>query len=103
MVTHLAGKEMVSNMRNDKMRTAITAASGKLGGEIVDATVALLGSENVVGLARTPSRAEHLGVEIRKGDYGNRDELAESLHDVDCLLLSRAWMSLQSVWSNTAM
>lgn len=74
-------------MPNDKVRTAVTAASGKLGGEIVSATVAMLGSENVVGLARTPSRAAHLGVEIRKGDYENRDELAESLQDVGCLLL----------------
>lgn len=69
------------------MRTAVTTASGKLGGEIVDATVGLLGSENVVGLARTPSRAAHLAVEVRKGDYGNRDELAESLEGVDSLLL----------------
>ena len=75
------------NMAHDKMRTAVTAASGQLGHEIVKATVALLGSENVVGLARTPPRAAHLGVEIRKGDYENRDELAESLQNVDCLLL----------------
>ncbi len=74
-------------MPNDKMRTAVTAASGKLGSEIVRATAALLGSENVVGLARTPSRAAYLKVEIRKGDYENGGELAESLKDVGCLLL----------------
>ena len=74
-------------MAYHKMRAAVTAASGHLGGEIVEATAALLGTENVVGLARTPSRAAHLGVEIRQGDYENCDQLTESLQDVDCLLL----------------
>ena len=78
---------MEQKMPSDKKRTAVTAASGKLGSEIINATVALFGKENVVGLARTPSKAAHLGVEIRKGDYENRDELAESLYDVDCVLL----------------
>lgn len=69
------------------MKAAVTAASGKLGAEIVKAAVGLLGAENVIGLARTPSRAAHLGVEIRKGDYDNRGEFAESLRGVDCVLL----------------
>lgn len=39
------------------MKVAITAASGQLGSQIVRATVALLPSANVIGLARTPDNA----------------------------------------------
>lgn len=69
------------------MKTAITAASGKLGAEIVRAAAELVGKENVIGLARTPSKAAHLGVEVRGGDYGDRDQLTQSLTGVDRLLL----------------
>jgi NAD(P)H dehydrogenase (quinone) len=48
------------------MKIAVTAVSGHLGAEIVKATVQLVGEDNVVGLARTPSKAVHLGVEIRR-------------------------------------
>lgn len=68
-------------------RYAITAASGQLGSEIVKAVVDIVGPENVVGLARTPRRAESLGVEIRPGDYGSRVDLDESLQGVDAVLL----------------
>lgn len=50
------------------MKIAITAASGKLGTEIVKATVSLLSEDSVVALARTPTNAMHLGVEVRPGD-----------------------------------
>tara|TARA_R110002049_G_scaffold72490_7_gene187552 strand:+ start:135736 stop:136599 length:864 start_codon:yes stop_codon:yes gene_type:complete len=65
----------------------VTAASGQLGAEIIKAVVQLVGSQNVVGLARTPSKAESLGVEIRPGDYTSRDELTKSLQGIDRLLL----------------
>ncbi len=69
------------------MTIAITAASGQLGSEIVKATTALLPSVEVIGLARTPKNAEHLGVEIRPGDYDQRGALEESLRSVDAVLL----------------
>ena len=68
-------------------RIAVTAASGKLGAEIVKAAVELVGAENVIGLARTPSKAEGLGVEIRPGDYAAPDSLRSSLEQVDAVLL----------------
>jgi len=68
-------------------RIAVTAASGQLGAEIVKAAVELLGAENVIGLARTPSKAEGLGVEIRPGDYAAPDSLRSSLEQVDAVLL----------------
>ncbi|HUV13781.1 MAG TPA: SDR family oxidoreductase [Acidobacteriota bacterium] len=69
------------------MRIAVTAASGKLGTEVVRATESMVGSENVIGIARTPSKAEHLGVEVRKGDYTSRTDFDKALQGVDALLL----------------
>ncbi|MEZ9590212.1 NAD(P)H-binding protein, partial [Vibrio breoganii] len=69
------------------MKIAVTAASGQLGGAIVNALVTLISKENVVALARTPEKAKHLGVEVRRGDYENRAELQASLQSVDTLLI----------------
>jgi len=69
------------------MKVAVTAASGQLGTHIVKALLDLLPREDVVGLARTPDKAEHLGVDTRPGDYNDRDVLEESLQSIDVLLL----------------
>ena len=69
------------------MKIAVTAASGQLGKEIVKATIALLTRDNVIGLARTPDKAKNLGVEIRPGDYNDKNVLEKSLRSVDTLLL----------------
>lgn len=69
------------------MKIAVTAASGKLGSEVVKACIKLAGSENVIGLARTPANARHLGIEIHPGDYSKRSELVKSLQLIDALLL----------------
>lgn len=69
------------------MRVAATAASGQLGTHIVKAALAAVPSQNVVGLARTPEKAKHLGIEVRPGDYNEREVLEESLQGVDAFLL----------------
>lgn len=69
------------------MKIAVTAASGQLGGAIVNALVKQVGAANVVALARTPEKASALGVEVRPGDYDNLPELERSLMGVDTLLL----------------
>jgi NAD(P)H dehydrogenase (quinone) len=43
--------------------------------------------DQIMGLARTPQKAEKLGVEIRPGDYSHKTALIESLKGVDALLL----------------
>lgn len=68
-------------------KIAVTAASGSLGAAIIRAAIDLVGKENVIGLARTPANAAHLGVEIRAGDYNERDLLEVSLQGVNTLLL----------------
>ncbi len=69
------------------MKIAVTAANGKLGSSIVEELKKEIGSENVIGIVRTPEKATHLGVEVRKGDYKSRDEYNEALKGVDKVLL----------------
>ncbi|MBZ0111134.1 MAG: SDR family oxidoreductase [Thermoanaerobaculia bacterium] len=68
-------------------KIAVTAASGKLGSEIVRATIEIVGKDNVIGLARTPSNAQSLGIEVRPGDYESPEDLERSLAGVDAMLL----------------
>jgi len=69
------------------MKLAITTASGQLGSVIIKHLVSQLGSNNIVGIARTPKKAEHLGVEIRKGDYNSKKEFVKALHDIEVVLI----------------
>ncbi len=69
------------------MKIAVTSASGQLGVAIVKQLIKEIGSENVVGIARTPKNAEHLDVEIRKGDYNDRKQFDEALKGIDAVLL----------------
>lgn len=69
------------------MKIAVTAASGQLGRAIVRATTALIGNDNVIGIARTPAKARDLGVEVRQGSYDDRDEMHSALAGVDSVLL----------------
>lgn len=69
------------------MKIAVTSASGKLGASIIKHLISEIGKENVIGVARTTKRAEHLGVEIRKGDYNNAKQLNLAFKGVDAVLL----------------
>lgn len=69
------------------MKIAVTSASGKLGSEIVKQLIREIGKDNVIGIARTPEKAKYLGVEIRQGDYNNREHFDEALQGVDAVLL----------------
>lgn len=69
------------------MRIAVTAASGSLGRAISLALKKEVGAENIVGIARTPENAKGLGVEIRQGDYNNKEQLVEALNGIDTVLL----------------
>lgn len=68
------------------MTTAVTAVSGHLGREIIDA---LVGSADqpLIGLARSPDKVKDLNVEVRPGDYAKPDQLTASLAGVETLLL----------------
>ena len=69
------------------MKIAVTSASGQLGSAIVKQLIKEIGKDQVIGTARTPKKAEHLGIEIRKGDYNNRPDFDKALKGVDAVLL----------------
>jgi NAD(P)H dehydrogenase (quinone) len=69
------------------MKIAVTSASGKLGASIVKHLIKEIGKENVIGIARTPEKATHLGVEIRKGDYNNKSDFEIALQGINTVLL----------------
>lgn len=69
------------------MKIAVTSASGQLGTAIVKELIREAGKENVIAIARTPGKAKHLGVEVRKGDYNHREDFDTALKGVDKLLL----------------
>jgi NAD(P)H dehydrogenase (quinone) len=69
------------------MKIAVTSASGKLGSAIVKQLIKEVGGENIIGIARTVEKAKHLGIEIRKGDYNDRQQLDKALEGVDVVLL----------------
>ena len=69
------------------MNIAVTSASGHLGAAIVKALLKDTKTENIVAIARTPEKAKHLGVEVRKGDYNSREDFDAALKDIDIVLL----------------
>lgn len=69
------------------MRIAVTAASGQLGSSIIKQLVEKIGQENVIGIARKPDKAKHLGVEIRKGDYNSKADFDTALIGIDVVLI----------------
>ncbi|GER61007.1 NAD(P)-dependent oxidoreductase [Patiriisocius marinus] len=69
------------------MKIAVTSASGKLGAIIVKQLIKEIGADHVLGIARTPEKAKHLGTEVRKGDYNNRQEFDDALMGVDTVVL----------------
>ncbi|GAA5220444.1 NAD(P)H-binding protein [Membranihabitans marinus] len=69
------------------MKVAVTAANGQLGSTIVNQLINEIGRENVIGIARTPTKASHLAIQLRQGDYNNRQEFDKALIGVDVLLL----------------
>ncbi|WP_421896884.1 SDR family oxidoreductase [Marinoscillum sp.] len=69
------------------MKIAVTSANGQLGSSIIKQLIIEVGTKNVIGIARTPKKAEHLGVEVRKGDYNSREDFDQALKGVDKVIL----------------
>lgn len=69
------------------MKIAITSANGQLGRAVVKRAIEAFGADNVVGLARTPEKAQDLGIEIRTGDYNNQKDFEESLQGIEVVVI----------------
>tara|TARA_R110002096_G_scaffold153285_6_gene316993 strand:- start:6693 stop:7616 length:924 start_codon:yes stop_codon:yes gene_type:complete len=73
--------------KNIDMKIAVTAANGQLGSSIINELKKDIGEDNVIGIVRSPEKATHLGVEIRKGDYNSREDFNAALEGVDSVIL----------------
>ena len=69
------------------MKIAVTSVSGNLGSAIAKQLIQEVGKDNVTGIARTPEKAKHLGIEIRKGDYNSREQFNNALVGIEKLVL----------------
>ena len=69
------------------MKIAVTAANGQLGSSIVNELMRAIAKENIIGIVRTPEKASHLGIEVRKGDYNSREDFNAALKGIDSVLL----------------
>jgi NAD(P)H dehydrogenase (quinone) len=69
------------------MKVAITTASGRLGRAIAQQLSRKIGSENVIGIARTPAKVSNLGMVVRKGDYDNPEDFVKAFQGVDVAIV----------------
>lgn len=69
------------------MKVAVTAVSGNLGTAIAKQLIKETGKKNVIGIARTPEKAKHLDIEIRKGDYTSKTDFDKALKGIDTVLI----------------
>lgn len=75
------------------MKIAITGATGELGRLVVQELKKLHSKHEIIALVRNPEKAKILfseDIQVRKFDYDQPDDLANSLQDVDKLLLISA-------------
>ena len=70
--------------------TAITGATGHLGRLVIADLLTRVPSDEIVALARTPSKGADLGVTVRTFDYDRPETLPPALEGVDRLLLISA-------------
>lgn len=69
------------------MKIAVTGATGQLGRLLVERLRAKLPAADIVALARTPSKAADLGVEVREADYTRPETLDKALAGIDTLMM----------------
>lgn len=69
------------------MTVAVTGATGQLGRLVIAGLKAKMDTSDIVALARSPEKAEDLGVTTRKADYDAPETLAPALAGIDTLLL----------------
>ena len=72
------------------MKIGITGATGHLGRLVITRLKEKVPAGDIVALARSPRKAEGLGVEVREADYEKPEMLNQALQGVDTLLLISA-------------
>jgi len=69
------------------VKVAVTSVSGQLGSAIAQQLISKIGKENVVGTARTTSKAEHLGITLLPGDYNSKSDFVTAFNWIDVVMI----------------
>ncbi|MCP4001176.1 MAG: NAD(P)H-binding protein [Gammaproteobacteria bacterium] len=69
------------------MKIAVTASSGNLGQLLLPELVRLVGTKNVVGIARSPEKITLGNIETRQADYENSEDWSIALEGIDTVIL----------------
>ncbi len=72
------------------MRIAVTAASGRLGTVTLEHLKHRVPHDNVVAVARNPSRVAVKGIEKRVGDYQSPEQMRAALEEIDTVIMISA-------------
>lgn len=72
------------------MKTAVSAASGRLGQAVLRELLANTASGNIVAIARTPEKVLVTGIEKRSGDYNSVESMIAALAGIDTLVMISA-------------
>lgn len=69
------------------MKVAVTAASGNLGQLLLPELVRLIGTDNVIGIARSPDKISTPDIETRQADYEHAADWPAALTGIDTVIL----------------
>jgi len=69
------------------MKLVVTAATGHLGGAIVNALLNHPSKPEVIGTTCNPEKIESTDIEFRRADYGDKSSYTKALKGVDAVLL----------------
>jgi len=77
-------------MKTTQQKIAVTAASGRLGHEILRSLLTRCQPEQVVAVARDPSRVQPGDIEKRPGDYASAEQMQTALAGLDTVVMISA-------------
>ena len=72
------------------MNIAITAASGRLGREVLKHLQSIASGHELIAVVRQPDAFDWQGVEVRTGDYNSQEQMTAALSGVDVVLMISA-------------
>jgi NAD(P)H dehydrogenase (quinone) len=72
------------------MKIAVTAASGRLGKATLEHLTRRIPRDNVVAVARDPSRIAISDIEKRAGDYQSSEQMLQAFDDIDTVIMISA-------------
>ncbi len=69
------------------MKIAVTAANGALGSEIISNLIKKINIDDIVALARTPSKVRVKGLKVMEGDYNIKSHFVEAFTGINTVII----------------